>query len=122
MPLSEALTSSAGPASYVETETCRTEMRPMVDAMIANDTEGLSYDDFSARWRLIKDGADAAAVTCSTAVTEPLSEVTYEYATAALWWGDCEGEDCDTARIQRSLLAGNEAAGRVHEALEAMSP
>lgn len=105
--------------SYVETETCRTEMRPMVDAMLANSTKDLSFGDFEARYLVLDEGVDAAALTCSNELSLPLSEVMYEYANAYLWWDECTAGDCAERRIQRHLRAGNDAAREVEAALTA---
>lgn len=94
----------------------------MVDAMLANSTKGLSFDDFEARHQMIDDGVEAAAVTCSNDVALPLSEVLYEYASAYLFWDACTASDCDEARIQKSLRKGNDAAREVRAQLERTQP
>lgn len=116
--------SSATPTptpEYVESETCRTAMRPIVDVMLANDGS-VSFNDFTNRFDQLDDGIDAAIASCSPAVNDPAREAMYEFAKANATWRGCEsGDQKCTDKITEAVTAGVRLAGDVDEALSATS-
>lgn len=116
---SAAQTPPPAPAPYVESETCRAKMAPLVDTMLANDTKNLAYAAFHARFEELDRKTDGALLACSNAVANPTTRVIYEYSLANLAWGFCDQEKCATELIAKHIRAGNDLARKVSFALEA---
>lgn len=107
------------PPVYVESETCRAKMAPLVDTMLANDTKNLAYATFHARFEELDRKTDGALLACSNAVAKPTTRVIYEYSLANLAWGFCDQEKCATELIAKHIRVGNDLARKVSFALEA---
>jgi hypothetical protein len=93
-------------------------MAPLVDIMLANDTNKLVYAAFDARYRELDKKMDEALLACSHAVSLPATKVVWEYSLADLAWGFCEQEKCDQALIARHVRAGNLLAYKVKNQIE----
>jgi hypothetical protein len=106
---------------YVETETCREEMRPLIEVMLANDTDNLGFGTFSDRFQRVQDEVDDALTACSSKVAKHTRMAVYEYATANAFWTPCDNGTvvgkCDYDAITESVIAGNQAAAKAEEAL-----
>lgn len=110
-------TSSAPPA-YVENETCRTGMAPLVEIMLANGEGGLEFNVFDNRLTQLQNQIDAAVAPCTSAVNNPAREVMYQFAAADARWRTCAKGPC-VDQVTQFVTEGWRKAHRVQEALEA---
>jgi len=106
------------PPTFAESDTCRTKMAPLVDTMLANATNNLSYDTFHARFEEIDRKLDNALLACSNAVARPATRVRYEYSLVNLAWGLCTQKNCATDLIAKHIRKGNDLARKVKDQIE----
>lgn len=118
-PSPPATTAPPPPPEYVESDTCRSGMTPLVDVMLANDTDSLAYETFHARFQELDRKMDRALLACSNEVAKPATKVVYEYSLANLAWGFCGEEKCATELIRKHLRSGNGLAHVVKAKVEA---
>lgn len=114
-----AASSSSKAPDYVESETCRTGMRPLLDVMIANDGN-ISYNEFANRFDQMENGIDAAVASCSDAVTDPARDAMYQFAMANASWRVCKNSKSGCAqKIKDALTEGVSLANDADAALGA---
>ena len=109
-------------ASYVENETCRRDMKALVDIGLANVDDSLGYYEFSNRVEQLRKRAERAVAACGDTTNLHLRKAIYRYGQAELWWSLCDSSSsprCHMGEIKRGVLAGNRAIKRTQRALEA---
>ncbi len=107
---------------YVESETCRSAMLPLVEIGLANDVDSLGYESFSNRVDQLSRRIDRAVASCSAAVNDPFREAIYEYTAAEITWSLCGPRvKCRMSKIAGQIADGNEAIVRAQGALESQA-
>jgi hypothetical protein len=112
-----APSSSAAPV-YVETESCRAKMGPLVDIMLANAVDSLDYSSFDNRVDQLAKKIDAAVAPCSPEINGPARKVMYRFTLARAQWGIGK---CDNACIEKvgdNIRAGLKLARKVDYQLD----
>lgn len=108
----------SSPPAYAESDTCRAKMAPLVDIMLANETNDLDYPTFHDRFEELDRQMEKALLACSNDVSRPATRVVYEFSLANLAWGLCTGRDCATALIKKHLVKGTTLAYKVKAQVE----
>lgn len=105
---------------FAESQTCRDEMAPLVDVMLANDTNGLTFSTFNDRLDRLDRSLDDALTACSSAPARPARLVMYQYALGNAYWTTCDNgtTGCAMGKIEDELGKGNDAAYRLLEVLK----
>ncbi|VXC11405.1 hypothetical protein [Nocardioides sp. AX2bis] len=105
---------------FAESQTCRDEMSPLVDVMLANDTNGLAFSTFSDRFDRLQQGIDDALTACSSAPARPARLVLYRYSLGNAYWTMCDNgtAGCPMGKIEAALGEGNDAAYRLQDVLQ----
>lgn len=114
--VSPTTSSSSSPAAesspiaaptYVESDTCRNSMAPLVDVMLANDEDTLEFNVFDNRVKLLQKKIDAGLAPCSSEVSDPAREVMYNFVAADVRWSVCSKKDCiaDVTKFIKDGLA-----------------
>jgi hypothetical protein len=93
-------------------------MAPLIDIMLANDVDNLTYSTFHDRFEELDSKMKNALLACSDDVSRPATRVVYEYAVANAAWGFCTGDKCATALIKKALVKGTTLAYKVRAQVE----
>lgn len=117
---SPASETPAPPPAPVENETCIQKMTPLVDVMLANETNNLGFLQFEDRVNLLTRKIDDALAPCSNKVNSPARRVMYLFTLARLQWDLCDEDSC-MGEVTKNLTKGVEAAYRAQAALEAVA-
>lgn len=117
-PSSSAPAIPPPPPAYVENQTCRTNMAPVVDIMLASYSDDpLEYNVFDNRVDQLTKQIDGAVAACSPAVNNPARKAMYKFTLARLQWKVCSVGDCKDST--KNILSGLSLARKVEFALEA---
>lgn len=108
---------------YIENQTCRDDMQPILDLMLANQRDDLYLDDFADRQkRLTREFKDDDAA-CSNAVASPARGAMYDFALANVGYTLCKNNaTCSfgprqLGPIQKNIRKGIRKATRAQENL-----
>lgn len=113
-PTPSLSTPSSAPAAYVENETCRTKMRPLVDIMLANNQDTLDYSTFDNRVDQLTRAIDAAVAPCSPKVNGPARKTMYRFTLARVQWSTCgRNDDACIEKVTDNIRDGLKTARNV---------
>lgn len=94
-------------------------MRPLVDVMLANDTNGLTFSRFDDRYDWLDKDLDDALTACTDAVALPSRRKMCQYALGNTYWTSCDTgtSGCAMGKIEQELGRGNDVAYRLQDLL-----
>lgn len=110
--------SSSAPPVYVENDSCRTGMAPLIDIILANDTDSLDYGTFDNRVDQLTKKIDAAVAPCSPEVNNPIRKAMYKFSLARVQWGIGRCDDECIRKVTVNIRAGISLARKVNFQLE----
>lgn len=96
--------SPTAPPTFLENESCRTGMGPIIDLFLANKANSLDYGTFDNRVEQLTKKVDAAVAPCSKKVNNPIRRAMYDFTLARVQWGigrcdkTCIGKVTDNIR------------------------